>query len=168
VAGCGGARQTNGTRTVQLALSAPASGTRVAAGTIAVAGKVSTPRATVLVAGHRVELAPGGHFTTSVDLAVGTNLIDVIAGAPQARPAMLAIRVVRYELVSVPSVIGLAPGVARKALGAAGLKVKVSDTDNIFTEVLPETAAVCNQSPAPGSKVSPGATIKLQASKFCL
>jgi hypothetical protein len=152
---------------VHLAVSAPASGTRIAAGTIAVSGKVSPPRATVLVAGHRTSLAAGGSFATTVNLTIGTNLIDVIAGAPHARPAMLALRVVRYELASVPSVVGLTPAAARKALTAAGLKAKVSNTDDFFTEVLPGRISVCSQSPTPESKVSPGATITLRASKFC-
>jgi len=52
--------------------------------TVVLRGTVSPAGATVLVHGRRVEVA-GGTFEATVGLEAGTNVIDVLASAPDAR-----------------------------------------------------------------------------------
>jgi hypothetical protein len=119
------------------------------------------------VLGRAVLPDRNGHFSTSVPLAPGTNLIDVIASAPRARPAMFALRVIRYVLVTVPDVTGKSPGAAATAIRGAGLR-SVLHVDNAPLSFLwPFPPQVCSQSPAGGARVGPHSVVTLQASQVC-
>lgn len=169
LAGCGSSSHSAaGTTPVKLTIRSPTGGTRVGAATVEVTGTVSPWQAMVRVAGRQVTVDDSGDFRASVDLALGTNLIDVLAGAPQAQAAMSAIRVVRYALVSVPKVTGEHPNTATKTLRSAGLAVKIDSSANPLNELLPLATSVCSQSPKAGVKVSPGALVTLHTSKLCL
>src|SRR5437764_12282578 len=96
VAGCGGASPRPGPP-VRLAVNAPAT---VHTGSATITGTVSPSVATVLVLGHQVHVRRGG-FSAEVALEPGTNIIDVLAGAPRSRDAMSAVRVVRLVYITV-------------------------------------------------------------------
>jgi hypothetical protein len=152
---------------VRLSQLAPADGTRVSSDRVTVTGTVSPEHASVMVLGKHVTPSSGGHFTTSVELRVGTNLIDVIADAKRADPAMTALRVVRYVLVRVPSVTGRSPRSAASAIRAAGLVPKVEGSGDPFSFLVPLSSEVCSQSPDGGRRVNPGATVTLSIGKVC-
>jgi Glucodextranase, domain B/PASTA domain len=152
---------------VQLSQLSPSDGVRVSSDRVTVAGTVKPHHASVMVLGKRVKPASNGHFSTSVPLQVGTNLIDVIADSKRAQPAMTAVRVVRYVLVSVPSVTGRSPRSAAAAIRAAGLVPKVHGSSDPFSFLVPLSSEVCSQSPAPDKRVVPGTAVTLSVGKVC-
>lgn len=166
VAGCG-AVKVKPAAPVKLSELTPSSGLRISSASVAVTGAVTPRSARVLVAGRRANVSQNGHFSISVPLQDGTNLIDVIAGAPHARAAMTALRVVRYVLVRVPSVGGLTPKAAVARIKAADLRAKL-EGDNPFSFLVPGSEEICSQSPAAGSMVTPGKTVILSTGKLCL
>ena len=152
---------------VQLRLSAPADGTRVAGSSITVSGTVSPARAKVRVFGRPASVRPDGSFSTRVSLRTGMNLIDVLASLPHASDAMSAIRVERYVLVAVPQVVGKSPDDAEAALQAAGLVPKLQPSGDPLSFLVPLPTQVCSSSPRSGVQVSPGSTVTLATGKFC-
>jgi hypothetical protein len=148
-------------------ITSPADGARVSTATAAVTGTVSPPGATLLILGHPVPLGRGGAFSTEVPLAPGTNLVDVLAGAPHAQPAMSAITIVRYVLVGVPSVAGEGPRVAAAQIRAAGLVPDVKPSGNPFDFLLPVPDQICATNPSAGTRVTPGSTVTLITGKLC-
>jgi hypothetical protein len=110
----------------------------------------------------------GGRFRAQVGLHPGTNLIDVVAGAPGgARPAMVAVRVRRQVTVAVPDLTGYTPNDAKDALAGLGLQADVQETSGFFDFLLPENARVCGTDPQPGTDVDPGSTVTVFAAKRC-
>lgn len=152
---------------VHLSALTPADGSRLATDRATIAGSVTPHRARVLVMGRRATTDARGHFSVTVQLQTGTNLIDVIAGAAHARPAMTAIRVVRYLLVSVPSVEGQDPRTASAAITSARLTAKVDQESEPFLFLVPLSERVCTQSPSAGARVAPGTTVTLTVGKIC-
>jgi hypothetical protein len=153
---------------VQLSQLSPSDGARVSTDRITVSGTVKPEHASVMILGRRITPATDGHFSATVDLQVGTNLIDVIAAAKRARPALTALRVTRYVLISVPSVEGRGPRAAAAAIRAVGLVPKVEGSSDPFSFLVPLSSQVCNQSPAAHAHVVPGTTVTLSVSKVCL
>jgi hypothetical protein len=133
---------------------------------VEVHGVVSPATAHVSVEGRDVDVN-GGRFSTNVDLLPGTNLIDVVAGAARARPAMVAVRVRREVTVAVPDLIGFTPSDAKDALAGLGLEADVQEAGGLIELLLPEDARVCDTDPAAGTDVDPGATVKVFAAKRC-
>jgi hypothetical protein len=133
---------------------------------VEVHGTVSPVSARVMVEGRDVAVR-GGQFTTSVSLDPGTNLIDVVAGAKAARPAMLALRVRRQVTVNVPDLTGLTPSDAKDALGSLGLKADIKKAGGILELLLPEDARVCDTDPPARTSVNPGTTVTVFAAKAC-
>jgi hypothetical protein len=130
-------------------------------------GVVSPGTAEVRIEGKGVRVS-GGRFSTSVDLLPGTNLIDVVAGAPGgARPAMVALRVRREVKVSVPDLTGVTPSDAKDTLAGAGLKADVQESSGFLDFLLPEDARVCQTDPPAGTDVDPGSTVQVFAAKSC-
>ena len=152
---------------VKLTLRAPADGSRLAAATTTVSGAVSPLRARVLVVGHTVKLNAAGAFSTTVSLVPGTNLIDVIASAPHARPAMTALRIIRFVLVTVPDVTGESPTKAAATISGTGLKPRVQGDGDPLSFLLPLPEQVCAQSPGGGARVQPDRTVTVQLGKVC-
>jgi hypothetical protein len=152
---------------VVLSQLSPSDGTRVSSGTVTISGTVKPYHAKVMVLGRRITPAKDGRFSTSVDLQVGTNLIDVIADSKRAQPAMTALRVVRFVLVTVPSVSGRSPRAAAAAIRAAGLVPKVHGSSDPFSFLVPLSSQVCGQSPAAGRRVDPDSTVTLSIGKVC-
>ena len=83
-----------------------------------VRGTVSPPGARVRVQGHVAQVS-GGEFISSVKLAQGANVIDVVAAASGRAAAMTAFRVTREERVAVPDLAGLSVDDAQQAADEA-------------------------------------------------
>lgn len=152
---------------VKLTLSTPADGARVSSSTATVAGVVSPRNAHVLVLGRTVRPDASGGFSATVRVAPGTNMVDVIASAPRARPAMTAIRIVRYVLTLVPDVTGESQKDAVAALRADGLTAAVQGDSNPFAFLIPIHKQVCGQSPGGGARVQPGSTVTISIGQVC-
>jgi hypothetical protein len=163
---CGGSAGP-ATPAVKLSLSAPGDGARVQTSTVTITGAVSPRDARVLVVGHRATTSPGGEFSATVSLIPGTNLVDMIASAPHARPAMSVVRIVRYVLVSVPDVTGESPSDAAAAIRGAGLSPKLHGDTDPFSFLLPLSEEVCSQTPAGGDHVAPNTTVTISIGKLC-
>lgn len=166
VGACGRAAQ-RPAAPVRLTLSSPADGTRIEASVATISGSVSPGSARVLVVGQAVKPGTDGGFSTAVTLVPGTNLIDVIASAPHARPAMAALRVIRYVLVTVPGVTGESPSDAAAAIRGAGLKPQLHGDSDPFAFLLPFSEQVCSQSPNGGKQVDPNSTVTISLGKLC-
>ncbi|MGA2930095.1 MAG: hypothetical protein ABSG43_29720 [Solirubrobacteraceae bacterium] len=151
---------------VQLRLAAPADGTRIFATSIAVSGSVSPSSASVLVVGRSVPVSDGS-FSTRVALKPGTNLVDVLAGAPDADQAMNVVRVYRELPVVVPAVAGDSVSAAQGRLRSVGLVAQLHDTDGGLDFLLPLPRHACSTSPPAGRGVAPQSTVVVTVSKFC-
>jgi Glucodextranase, domain B/PASTA domain len=166
LAGCG--KQDPPASPVRLSVDSPADMALSHDDSVEVRGVVSPSTARVTVDGENAHVN-GGRFSKQVDLQPGTNLIDVVAGAPDgARPAMVAVRVRRQVTVAVPDLIGFTPNDAEDALAAKGLEADVQeDSGGLFDFLLPEDARVCDTDPTAGTQVDPGTTVKVFAAKSC-
>ena len=164
LAGCGGTKKP--AAPVRLSVDAPVDMALLRESSVEVHGIVSPSTAQVQVEGKDVPVS-GGRFSTNVDLLPGTNLIDVVAGAPRARPAMVAIRVRREVKVSVPDLAGVTPSDAKDTLAGLGLKADVQRSSGFLDFLLPESARVCNTDPVAGTDVNPGSTVTVFAAKSC-
>ncbi len=130
-------------------------------------GSVGPGAASVLVAGKPVPIR-GGSFTAWVPVAAGTNVIDVLAGAPRAAGAMTVVRVYRQLPVAVPDVGGEDPTVAARQLANAGLHPRLQGGSGFLQSLLPFVSKqVCSTDPAAGSLLPPGSAVTLQISRFC-
>jgi len=152
---------------VKLSLSAPPDGARIDASTATISGAVSPRTARVLVFGRAVKPNADGNFSAVISLNPGTNLVDVIASAPNARPAMTTVRVTRYVLVSVPNVTGQSPNAGAAQIRDAGLKAQLHGSSDPFDFLIPVSSQVCSQSPQGGAHVQPDSTVTLQIGKVC-
>jgi Glucodextranase, domain B/PASTA domain len=152
---------------VQLTLSSPADLARIDASTTTISGTVSPRTARVLVVGRPVKPDADGGFSTEVALSPGTNLVDVIASARHARPAMTSLRITRYVLTSVPDVTGESPKDAAQAIHDAGLTPQLHASGNPFGFLIPLRDQVCSQSPSGEAHVTPGSTVILDIGKVC-
>jgi beta-lactam-binding protein with PASTA domain len=162
--GCGGDKPAPAP--VRLQITSPRDEAVVHDAQVELSGTVRPATATVTVEGRRAAVS-GGEFHTTVALAPGTNVVDVMASAGDARPALTAIRIRRRVTVDVPDVTGLVVGDASDQLKALGLKVQIDDQDGIFGRLLLGKAKVCATDPQPGSAVEPGTTVRLLVSKQC-
>lgn len=162
--GCGGSSKP--APPVRLVIDAPGDLALLRQSSVEVRGRVSPAQTSVTVGGQDVPVR-GGHFSSKVALAPGTNLIDVLAGAPGARPAMVALRVRRQVTVSVPSLTGSTPADAQDALASQGLKADVKKAGGILEFLLPEQERVCQTKPAAGSVVDPGSVVEVDVAKQC-
>jgi hypothetical protein len=162
--GCGG--DASRAAPVRLVVTAPRDQAVVRAAHVELHGSVRPPTATVTVDGRRATVARG-EFRATVPLAPGTNVIDVLASAGDAHPALTAIRVRRRVAVRVPDVTGLTVADARPQLTELGLKAEVDEQGGLFERLLPGEPKVCATDPAPGHEVDPGTTVRVVASKQC-
>jgi glucodextranase-like protein/PASTA domain-containing protein len=152
---------------VKLTVSSPADQTRIDSSSTTISGTVSPRTARVLVVGRLVKPDADGGFSAEVALVPGANLIDVIASARHARPAMTSLRITRYVLVSVPDVTGESPKDAAAAIHSAGLTPQIHSSGNPFGFLIPLRDQVCGQSPAGNAHVAPGSTVILDIGKVC-
>lgn len=165
LAGCGSSDKA--APPVKLSVDAPADMALLHEASVEVRGVVSPATTRVTVDGGDVKVN-GGRFSAQVDLLPGTNLIDVVAGAPDgARPAMVALRVRRQVTVAVPDLTGFTPSDAEDALAGLGLEADVKESGGLIELLLPEDARVCRTDPVSGTDVDPGSTVKVFAAKRC-
>jgi hypothetical protein len=167
LAGCSSAAAPPRGPKVTVKLSAPTDESRVSASHATVRGTVEPARAHVQVLGQSVSVARNGSFSTQVGLAVGTNLIDVVASAPRSAGAVTAVRVIRFLLVTVPLVDGESPKQAAAGLQALGLNVHTDNSSDPLSFLIPAPVKVCSSSPIAGARIDPGATVTLHTSKIC-
>jgi hypothetical protein len=151
---------------VRLTVSAPRDLAVVHDERVEVTGSVRPSSATVIVEGRRATVAEGA-FHATVSLAEGTNVVDVLASAGRARPALAAIRVRRDVRVAVPDLVGTSADDARTQLTALGLKADVQRDDGIFDRLLPGAPQVCATDPESGTKVEPDTTVRLLVARNC-
>ena len=151
---------------VRLTLVAPEDRAEVREDAVQVEGTVEPALADVTVQGRRA-VVDAGRFSARVELAAGTNVVDVLASARGMRPAVTALRVTRKVVVEVPDVIGDAPEDAIAELEALGLKTEQSDAGGIFDDLIPGDPTVCETSPAAGTEVDPGSIVSLTVARIC-
>jgi hypothetical protein len=151
---------------VRLVVTAPNDMQIVRAAHVELRGRVRPASAVVTVQGHRATVS-GGTFRATVALEPGTNVIDVLASAGDARPALTAIRVRRRVSVDVPDLVGLLAADLKARLTDAGLKADVRDRDGIFGRLLPGDPTVCATDPKAGTEVDPGTTVHVDVSRRC-
>ena len=167
LAGCGTAAAPPAGPKVSLSLLEPSDQSRVSSTRATVSGTVKPVRARVQVLGRAIRVSPDGSFSVQVGLKLGTNLIDVEASLPRSVGAVAAVRVTRFQLVTVPPVDGDSPSQATDALKAAGFGVKTDGSANPLSFLIPGSTSVCSESPSGGTKVDPGATVTIHTSKLC-
>jgi hypothetical protein len=153
---------------VRLAVAAPTDQGTVRSASVQVRGTVRPAGATVTVGGRRARVS-GRAFTARVPLDAGVNVIDVLASAGRARPALAAIRVRRVLTVAVPDVVGLNPDDARTQLQNAGLKVDTQQAPGggLLDQLLGRSPAVCLTDPPAGEQVDAGTTVHVTVSRSC-
>jgi hypothetical protein len=151
---------------VRLTIVAPSDLDTVHDDHVDVQGTVRPSTASVEVDGRRAPVAEGT-FRATVSLEEGTNVIDVLASAGRARPALTAIRVRRQISVAVPDLVGASVDDARTRLRALGLKADVQREDGIFDRLLPGSPQVCATDPAAGTQVDQGETVQILAARAC-
>jgi hypothetical protein len=152
---------------VRVAVTAPGDLSAVRADRVQVRGTVRPARATVTVGGARASVS-GGTWSAGVALEPGVNLVDVLASAGRARPALTVVRVRRLIAVRVPDLVGDTVDDARQRLADAGLKGEFQDTGGgFFDELLGGKPQVCETDPAAGEQVDPGATVQVTVGRRC-
>lgn len=167
LAGCGSVARP-APPALRLTIDAPVDGGTTLAPQVLVRGSVAPPSraATVLVAGRPVALS-AGRFSARVVVRPGSNVIDVLAGAPRARAAMGAVRVYRELPVTVPNLDGQSGPAAVADLRRLGLRPRVSDQSGFFQSLLPLSKHVCATRPAAGQLLAPGSYVSVEIAKIC-
>jgi|SRR5579884_1225456 len=165
LAGCGRASKP-APAPLRLTIDSPLAGATTLAPQVLVRGTVSSRTAAVLVGG-RAAAVRGGSFGAWVSLRPGSNLIDVLAGAPHARAAMSAVRVYRELPVTVPDVSGQSSTSAGAALRRLGLRPQVTVEGGFFQSLLPLSRHVCATQPPAGRLLAPGSTVAVRVAKVC-
>jgi hypothetical protein len=164
---CGGGRPAAPVAPVHVAVTAPGDLSAVRTDRVQVQGTVRPARADVTVGGERANVS-GGTWSTRVALQPGVNLVDVLASAGRARPALTVVRVRRLIEVRVPDLVGDTVDDARKQLADAGLKGEFQDTGGgFFDELLGGKPQVCETAPAAGDAVDPGTTVRVTVARRC-
>ncbi|MEI7625216.1 MAG: PASTA domain-containing protein [Actinomycetota bacterium] len=166
IAGCASDAGKDSGPQVILTVSSPRDKAVVATDSVEISGRVRPPEASVTVLGRRARVGAGG-FSARVPLKVGTNVVDVIATAPDRSPAMTAIRVTRQDLVEIPHLSGDSPEDARRRLVAVGLVATIKDSSGIFDDLLPVATKACESDPPAGSKVEKGTSVVVLIAKIC-
>jgi Glucodextranase, domain B/PASTA domain len=151
---------------VRLTIDSPADGAHLVQEAVDVSGSVSSRAARVLVRGRRVPVT-GRTFSTRVRLAPGANVLDVLASAPDARPAMSAVRVYRQVTIAVPDLAGERPSEAAAKLASQGLGSKIVNSGGPLEFLVPAERKVCKTDPPAGRQVPPGTAIRVLTAKLC-
>jgi hypothetical protein len=164
---CGGGDHVAPVAPVRLAVTAPADLGSVRADSVQVRGTVHPAGADVLVSGARASVS-GGTWTADVALRPGVNLVDVLASAGRAKPALTVVRVRRVLQIEVPDLVDDSVDDARQALADVGLKGDFQDTGGgFFDELLGGSPKVCETDPAAGDEVDPGTTVQVTVARRC-
>jgi hypothetical protein len=165
LAACGGG-STPAPPPVRLTVTTPGDQAVVRDARVELAGAVRPSTARVTVAGRRATVT-GGTFRASVALAPGTNVIDVLASAGRARPALVALRVRREVSVRVPDLAGVTADEARARLGDLGLDAEIRDDGGILDRLLPGDPRVCATDPPAGERLDLGEPVRVLVARRC-
>jgi hypothetical protein len=134
---------------------------------VRVRGTVRPASATVTVGGARARVS-GGSWSADVGLEPGVNLVDVLASAGRARPALTVVRVRRLIEVEVPDLAGATVDEARRRLEDRGLKGQFRQSGGgFFDDLLGGEPKVCETDPAAGAQVDPGTTVQVTVGRRC-
>ncbi|QEC46205.1 PASTA domain-containing protein [Baekduia soli] len=167
ITGCGSGGTAAAPDPVRLQITAPADLGVVRSASVRVQGIVRPAGAEVTVAGRRATVS-GARFSAGVDLAAGINVIDVLASAGSARPALAAVRVRRIVDVRVPDLAGLSPDDAAAQLKGLGLKADTQTSGGgLLDDLFGGDPVVCSTDPPAGRRVDPGTTVTVTVSKSC-
>jgi hypothetical protein len=168
VSACGGDASSSASGTpVRLTITAPEDLGSVRETSVQVRGTVRPASAEVIVRGEHAQVS-GGAWSAQVRLEPGVNVVDVLASAGRARPAMTAVRVRRLEQVTVPDVTGLNADEAKSQLRQAHLEADLQTTGGgLIDELLGREPQVCATDPAAGDHVDPGTTVTVQLARRC-
>jgi len=168
LAGCGGRGEGAPAplERVRLQVTAPSDGALVRGGTVDVRGRVTPSTAQVVVLG-RPALVADGRFTVVVPLQPGVNVVDIAASARRRTAAFAALRVTRDVLVSVPDLTGVEEDDLDARLEDSGLRASVERGGGLLDALLPGARAVCEQEPAPGTRVRRGRTVRVLVTRRC-
>ena len=164
--GCGENRPPRDPPAVRLTITSPADSTTVKEDTVQLAGRVSPTRASVEVGGKATPVSDGS-FATTVSLEDGLNVIDVSASMPGRSPAFAAIRVTPHPRVTIPDLVGVPDEEAADRLTELGLDPSRESVGSLFDEFRSGERRVCEMEPPPGTRVEPGAEVRLGVAKAC-
>ncbi|HEY6758958.1 MAG TPA: PASTA domain-containing protein [Baekduia sp.] len=152
---------------MRLTISSPGDLDSTNTGTVEIRGTVRPNGATVTVRGRKATVS-GGAWNADVSLEPGVNVVDILASAGSARPALTAVRVRRVIQVEVPDVTGLNADDAKQELQDAHLSAKLQTQDGgFFDDLLGGSPKVCQTTPDAGTEVSPGSTVQVQLARRC-
>jgi PASTA domain/Glucodextranase, domain B len=164
---CGGDEPAATVAPVHLAVAAPQDLASVRSETVELSGTVKPAGASVEVRGKRASVS-GGAWSAKVALEPGVNVVDVLATAGRARPALTAVRVRRIVDVTVPDLVGLSADDAKTELEDAKLVGELQTEDGgFFDELLGGSPEVCQTDPTAGTHVDPGSTVIVQLARRC-
>jgi hypothetical protein len=165
--GCGGGSPAKPVAPVRLQVTAPDDLGTVRAADVEVRGTVSPSSATVMVRGERAHVS-GGAWSAQISVEPGVNVVDVLASAGRARPALTALRVRRVIDVVVPDLSGLSADDAKSALADAHLEADLqTDGGGLLDDLLGRSPQVCETDPTAGTHVDPGSTVVVQLARRC-
>jgi hypothetical protein len=164
---CGGDKPAKPVAPVRLQVTAPADLGTVRSDNVEIRGTVTPASATVTVRGERARVS-GGAWSAQVSVEPGVNVVDVLASAGRARPALTAVRVRRVVDVTVPDLVGLSADDAKSALAGAHLEGELQTAGGgFFDELLGGSPEVCETDPEAGAHVDPGSTVVVQLARRC-
>jgi hypothetical protein len=151
---------------VQLQVSSPSDTALVLGSTVQVSGSVSPGTAQVRVQGRRAQVS-GGRFSSEVALAPGPNVIDVAATARDHAAALTAFRVTREQRVTVPDLVGAGLDDAERRIERRGLSLEPERGGGFLDSLVPKGLGVCEQTPAAGSEVRRGSSVRVVVARAC-
>jgi hypothetical protein len=164
---CGGDKPAKPVAPVRLQVTTPQDLGTVRTDSVELRGTVRPASATVTVRGERAQVS-GGVWSAQVGVEPGVNVVDVLASAGRARPALTAVRIRRVVDVVVPDVVGLSADDARSELEDANLEAELKTAGGgFFDELLGGSPEVCASEPSAGTNVEPGSTVVVQLARRC-
>jgi hypothetical protein len=164
---CGGDKPAKPVAPVRLQVTAPGDLGTVRAASVEIRGTVTPASATVTVRGERAQVS-GGAWSAQISVEPGVNVVDVLASAGRARPALTAVRVRRVIDAVVPDLVGLSADDAQSELSDANLKGELQTAGGgFFDELLGGSPEVCETDPGAGAHVDPGSTVVVQLARRC-
>jgi hypothetical protein len=165
---CGGGKPASPVAPVRLQVTAPQDLGTVRVASVEIRGTVSPASATVTVRGERARVSDGA-WSAQISVEPGVNVVDVLASAGRARPALTAVRVRRVIDVVVPQLVGLSADDAKSALVDAHLEgdLQTDDGGGFLDDLLGRSPQVCETDPAAGAHVAPGSTVVVQLARRC-
>lgn len=151
---------------VRVEITTPTDGITVRGANVDVRGAVSPARADVRVLGLPARVSDG-RFTVVVPLEPGANIVDIAATARDRAPSLTALRVTREVRVTVPDLGGRQVAELEALLTPLGLRLDSESRGGLLDPLIPREPRVCEQQPAPGTKVRRGTTVRVTVGRLC-